>query len=699
MHTSKNLFLSLVLLGGTLGGSSVGGQELFTEPQGGVSDARSAVAAADPTVLRSRPVGVDWQWLSAATPDEPRAVAKMLALNFFPDAQLTAVFERGELRTAEDFTWQGRIEGVPESTVTLVRFDGVLAGNVRAGDRYFQIRYMGDGVHSVRQIDDSLFPDDGEPIAIDLAPGERAAEPNPDDPGRLDVMAVYTPAARSIVGGTAAMRALINLAVVESNTAYTRSAVSPRIRLVYAGEMTGYTENGGFSTELNRIANPSDGFMDEVHGLRNAFGADLVSLIIRGDGSLCGIGFLMNTLSAGFASNAFSVSAYNCATGNYTFSHEMGHNMGLRHDRIADPSAGLFPYSHGYVDATNNFRTIMGVASGCGGCPRIQNFSNPNVLFNGFPTGVPQASASSADAAASLNGTASVVANWRTQVVDVDYGPDGKSDVGVFRGGAWLVHDFASGAQTSATWTGSFPGCIPAVLDFNGDGRTDFSQYCNGAWYFYNADGSLNKSIWVGGVAGDVPVPADYNGDGRDEVVIYRGGAWLFYDFATGAFDAARSVWTGGGVGCVPAPMDYDGDFRDDITQLCNGAWHFYNADGSYNKGIWTVAAAGALPAPADYDGDGRDDVVVFLGGAWLFYDFATGAYLPASSVWTGAPPHFTGGTPLPAPMDFDGDGRADFTVYSGGPWHFYDATGVKIKEIWTGGLPGDQPLSRRLLP
>jgi hypothetical protein len=282
--------------------------------------------------------------------------------------------------------------------------------------------------------------------------------------------------------------------------------------------------------------------------------------------------------------------------------------------------------------------------------------------------------------------------------VPVDFDGDGTSDVVVFRDGAWLFHDFTTGAQDGGVWTGSAAGCVPVAMDY-GDGKTDFSQLCNGAWHFYNSDGSYLKGIWTGGVAGDLPVPADYDGDGTDDVVVYRGGAWLFYNFTTGAFDAAKSTWTGGGGSCIPAPMDYDGDGTADFTQLCNGAWHFYNDDGSYNKGIWTGGVAGDLPVPADYDGNGMDDVVVFRGGAWLFYDFATGNYLPGSSIWTGAPPHWTGGTSVPAPLDYDGDGKADFTVYSGGPWHFYNSNGTYNKGIWTGGVAGDKALSRRLLP
>ena len=223
-----------------------------------------------------------------------------------------------------------------------------------------------------------------------------------------------------------------------------------------------------------------------------------------------------------------------------------------------------------------------------------------------------------------------------------------------------------------------------------------------GPWNFYSDDGSLNKGIWTGGVAGDLPVPADYDGDGTDDIVVWRSGAWLFFDFATGNFLPGSSVWTGApphwtGGTTVPAPMDYDGDGTADFMVWSGGPWHFFNDDGSYSKGIWTGVVPGDLAVPADYDGDGTEDVVVWREGAWLEFDYATGSYI--GGVWTGAPPHWTGGTTLPAPLDYDGDGDVDYTVFAGGPWHFYNEDGSYYKGIWTGGVAGDQGLSRRLLP
>jgi hypothetical protein len=67
--------------------------------------------------------------------------------------------------------------------------------------------------------------------------------------------------------------------------------------------------------------------------------------------------------------------------------------------------------------------------------------------------------------------------------------------------------------------------------------------------------------------------------------------------------------------------------------------------------------------------------------------------------VWTGAPAHWYGGTSLPAPLDYDGDGAADFTVYSGGPWHLFNHDGSYRSGVWAGGVTGDRPISLRRLP
>jgi hypothetical protein len=133
-----------------------------------------------------------------------------------------------------------------------------------------------------------------------------------------------------------------------------------------------------------------------------------VSLIGTGYASgsgACGIGYLMSTVSTAFASAAFNVVDQMCAAGNLSLAHEMGHNEGLHHDAANAGGQGAFPYAYGYQDPGGRFRTVMAYGS----ATRVTNFSNPNVSYNGYATGV----ANAADNARALNNTAATVANFR----------------------------------------------------------------------------------------------------------------------------------------------------------------------------------------------------------------------------------------------------------------------------------------------
>src|SRR5262249_10303608 len=146
-----------------------------------------------------------------------------------------------------------------------------------------------------------------------------------------------------------------------------------------------------------RLRQPADGFMDNVHTLRDTSGADVVALLVE-RASYCGVGYLMQTPSYAFADYAFGVVLRSCATGNYSFGHELGHIMGSDHDQSHSSGGGSYPYSFGYQAPNRAFRDVM--AYDCpGGCPRVLHFSNPDVNYLGQPTGVKDR----ADNARSLN--------------------------------------------------------------------------------------------------------------------------------------------------------------------------------------------------------------------------------------------------------------------------------------------------------
>ena len=116
----------------------------------------------------------------------------------------------------------------------------------------------------------------------------------------------------------------------------------------------------------------------------------------------------------------YSVVNYNSEEDQYTFAHELGHNMYLNHDRwtvVNVPEGGgdlndPYPYSHGYISTNCRWLTIMAYPNRCeGGVPTVglRQFSNPNQMhLDGERIGVFGDSPSSdvdgpADAVRSLN--------------------------------------------------------------------------------------------------------------------------------------------------------------------------------------------------------------------------------------------------------------------------------------------------------
>jgi hypothetical protein len=201
------------------------------------------------------------------------------------------------------------------------------------------------------------------------------------------------------------MQSLVQLAVAESNQGYVNSNVG--ITLQLAGyETTPYVESSSFSTDLSRFRNTSDGVMDSIHTSRNTTRADVAVLVIN-NASSCGLASGIGSTAA----TAFAAVHWDCATGYYSFAHEIGHLQSARHDIATDPSTSPYAYGHGYryePSSGSRWRTIMAYAC-TAGCPRLNFWSNPNINYNGVPMGI----ASSADNQRVLVNTKAAVAAFR----------------------------------------------------------------------------------------------------------------------------------------------------------------------------------------------------------------------------------------------------------------------------------------------
>lgn len=378
--------------------------------------ATEAPQISNPTVRRSRLASINFSLLGAEPNIQQGLFQPVINLNLFADTTLPAIHDRTE-KTPRGFAWIGHIQDKPLSQVTIVVNGDVVSGNISSPEGRYHIRFAGKGIHAIQEIDSSKFPEEDPPFQplptfapkAHKAASKEAVSAKEDDGSEIDVMVAYTDDARNTVGGTAAMESLIDLGILETNTAYANSDVNQRLNLVHTVEVA-YNETGNMETDLDCITDTSDGCLDNLHTLRDQYNADLVSLWTNDGGNYCGLAWLLSDYYKD--QFGFSVVDEECATGNYSFGHELGHNMGLDHDTYVANNT-MFPYGHGFAYPAGKWRTIMAYSNACSAqgvsCPKIQYFSTPLKARNGVAIG----DASTADNHRVLNETANTVANFR----------------------------------------------------------------------------------------------------------------------------------------------------------------------------------------------------------------------------------------------------------------------------------------------
>ncbi len=317
------------------------------------------------------------------------------------DRALRARFEREDLDPSGFRSWVGSLEGVPYSHVVFTVRDGVVSGLINAVSVLYQVRTASAAVYVVDQLDPAQFRRElNPPVGADGPVRPAIGSASLEDGSAIDVLLLYTDAARVRAGGSAQIEALVSQVVSDTNTAFARSGVVPRLRLAGSAPLP-FAEAPSLETDLLRLTSSS-----VAQGLRNDFRADLVQLLVSSpDFSACGIGWLLAAPSANF--DAYSVADVSCVA-QYTPTHEMGHNMGSHHAPEDGATGAALPFSYAYKDPVRGFRTIMAHPCAGASCPRIPNFSNPSVLHDGYVTG-----SSGQNNAGSLNIAASTVANWR----------------------------------------------------------------------------------------------------------------------------------------------------------------------------------------------------------------------------------------------------------------------------------------------
>jgi len=295
-----------------------------------------------------------------------------------------------------------------------------------------------------------------------------------------------------------------------------------------------------------------------------------------------------------------------------------------------------------------------------------------------------------------------------------DFDRDGVSDIATYlaSSGTWSV--IVSSGTGTQTRVFGYAGTTPFAGDFDGDGQLDYGCYdangipnlvTPGTWYITASTAGFRKFVF--GYPGTVPVVADYDGDGRADLGLYDQngipglvdpGTWYLMR-STAGFRTLRF----GYLGATPVAGDYDGDGRADIAVFdaagipgwaYPGTWYLMQSTAGFRT--FRFGYPGVVPALGDYDGDGRTDVACYDAagipnlvqpGAW---------YIMQSEVGFRTERYGYAGT-VPVVGDFDGDGVVDIGCHDPilGRWYIMQSTdGHTVLDLGgNGAVPVLSPL------
>lgn len=319
---------------------------------------------------------------------------KSLVVNLFDDVTFQVKTATVSEVSNGIINWQGQEIHGESFEISFMVKEGTIVGRIHTSAGLFRIAPAGEFPwHAITRINPSQFPEESptrhpfqesrdmtemsqeETLSARLCDA-KGPTPGPGKGPRIHIMVLYTPAVRTASPG---IDQEIALAMQELGGAFEGTWFQAFPLLAHSQEIA-YTETNDMNRDLDWVT--TDG---TVAALRNTHKADLVVLLTE-QGQYCGIGWAPNPVVATSQRYGFSVTLRSCLS-NMTFPHEIGHNLGMFHDRYVENAPDPNGYNFGYVNLGIRLRSIMAYDRQCTDagttCNRVLAYSEPYGLYKG----------------------------------------------------------------------------------------------------------------------------------------------------------------------------------------------------------------------------------------------------------------------------------------------------------------------------
>jgi hypothetical protein len=271
--------------------------------------------------------------------------------------------------------------------------------------------------------------------------------------------------------------------------------------------------------------------------------------------------------------------------------------------------------------------------------------------------------------------------------MQVDYQGEGKTDFTVWRPstGYWYSND-GQGRTQAAPWGASTD--LPVIGDFDGDGKSDLTVFrpSTGYWYItQSSNGEVVAKQW--GASTDTPVAGDFDGDGKTDLAVFRPSTGYWYIVQSSNDEVVAKQW--GASTDTPVVGDFDGDGKSDVAVFRASTGYWYVVQSRNGEVVATKWGASTdIPVSGDFDGDGKTDIAVWRPstGYWYIVQSSNGEVIAKQWGENGD---------IPVARDYDGDGRTDIAVFrpSSGTWYVIESSSGKVlSEQW--GASSDLPVN-----